>query len=240
MKRGKGATHHFFLLCVFALIPCALFGQSPTEEELERWFETDEPLQPYRKRGGSEELEFIAPDTTQRIPFSQTRLSLSSQGIETGWVAIVQCHEGLDAVPDTEVVYSFRQMRGLRVTEVRDIGRARIEGQSVQLKDVGKGARLCVELEARLFAQQSDGRYLLRYGPFQRRFLDSYFPLHIAIEMHYPAAGLTLEEIAPTPAEGYILKKGEGYLALEAWFRGKLTIELRFRPAGWQGPLSSL
>ena len=230
--KGKGVARFFFLLLVSILPPCSSTAQSLSEEELDRWFEDDEQSEPYQKRGGSEQLEFIAPDTTQRIPFSQTRLTLSPQGIQTGWTSIVQCHDGLDAVPDAEVVYSFRLMRGLRVTEARHIGRAWVEGQSVQLKDVGKGARLCVEMEAKLLARQSDGRYRLRYGPFQRRFLDSYFPLHVALEVRYPAAQLSLDEITPAPGEGYTLKRGENRINLDAWFRGKLTFELLFHTAG--------
>jgi hypothetical protein len=130
------------------------------------------------------------------------------------------------------VVYRFRQMRGLHVTEARHIGRAWVEGQSVQLKDVGKEARLCVELEAQILYHQEDGRYLLRYGPFQRKFLDSYFPLHISLDVDYSEAPLKLEKITPAPTQGFAHREGKNRLSLEGWFRGKLTIELLFREDG--------
>ncbi len=221
------------LLLLIALVaPCPVLAQELNEEELERWFEDDEQLEPYVKRGGGEQLEFLAPDTSQRIPFSQTRLHLTPRSVQTGWVGVVQCHDGLDPVPDAEVVYRFRRMRNLRVTEASGIGRAWVVGQSVQLKDVGKAARLCVELEAQVLYRQTNALYLLRYGPFQRKFLDSYFPMHIVLEVEYGETSLKLEEITPAPTQGFARRQGRNRLALEGWFRGKLTVELLFRKEG--------
>lgn len=224
MKQAQ-VTRLFFLLLFFLLFSGASPAQEMSEEELELWFESDEE---FEKRGGGEQLEFMAPDTSQPIPFSHTWLSLSSRSVQSGWIDIVQCHEGLDAVPDAEVVYRFKQMRRLRVTEVGNIGLARVAGQSVQLKEVGKGARLCVELEAKVLNRQEDGGYLLRYGPFQRRFLDSYFPMHVVLEVDYSGSMLKLDTLRPEPTKGFSLIETGNRLLLEGWFRGKLTIDMLF------------
>jgi len=209
-------------------MPEILPAQEVTEEALERWFEDDDAPQPYLKRGGSAQLEFIAPITDRQIPYSHTQLSFSAHSMESGWVAIVQCHHGLDAVPDAEVVYRFEQMRGLLITEAHNIAEARVEGQSVQLRDVSRGGRLCVEMEAKLLKHEKSGKYRLRYGPYMRKFLDGYFPLHVALEVNYPAALLNFDTVTPEPDVGMLLKQKNGWLGLEAWFRGVLVIELQF------------
>lgn len=218
---------HFFLLCLL-VVSGPLPSQEMTEEELERWFEDDDAPLPYQKRGGSAQLEFLAPITDRSIPYSHTRLSFTANSMASGWVAIAQCHHGLDAVPDAEVVYRFEQMRGLIITETYNIAEARIEGQSVQLRNISRGGRLCVEMEAKLLKHDNDGKYRLRYGPYMRKFLDSYFPMHVALEVNYPSALLILDKVSPAPEEGMSLKQKSGWLGVEAWFRGMLVIELQF------------
>jgi hypothetical protein len=148
--------------------------------------------------------------------------------VRTGWVGITQCHEGLDPVPDAEVVYSFKRMRGLRITEKNGIAKAWVDGQSVQLKDVTGGAGICVEIEANILQRSEAGRLRLRYGPFMRKFLDSYFPMHVALEVSYPAGLLYLDSISPVPYSDISLSQQRGRLFLDTWFKGKLVIELVF------------
>ncbi len=205
-----------------------LLAAEYTEEELERWFEEEGAEQPYQDRGGSEQLEFISPVEDRQTPFSRTWLEITPQSLDTGWVGITQCHDGLDAVPDAEVVYRFREMRSLRITESIGIAQAWVEGKSVQIKNVGRDARLCVELEAKVLKRMGNGRYRIRYGPFQRRFLDSYFPLHVAMRVQYPRTLLQFQKVLPAPSDGFTLKEEENHITLNAWFRGKLVIELQF------------
>lgn len=228
MKVRHKSLHPLLLLWAL-VVPAFLPAQELSEEELERWFEGDEQAQPYPNYSGSEVLQFIAPLKERQIPFSQTRLLLSRHSKESGWVAIEQCHDGLDAVPNAEVVYRFEQMRGLRITEAEGIAVARVEGQSVQLRDVERGARLCVEMEAKILRAEEGGRYLLRYGPFMRKFLDSYFPMHVALAVSYPAEQLRVDSVMPAPGSNYLLSQQAGLLTLDAWFRGKLTIQLWFQ-----------
>lgn len=213
------------------LAPLAAAAAQPSDEALERWFESDEQRYPFEMHGGSERLEFITPEPGRRIPFSQTRIALTRESLQSGWAAIVQCHDSLDPVPDAEVVYRFDRMRGLRITQQRAIGETRVEGQTVQLREVGEGARLCLELEAQLLSCRQDGSYRLRYGPFQRRFLDSYFPMHVALELRFPPASLSVERITPDPAAGFELVEEADRIALEAWVRGRFIVELALRGA---------
>ncbi|OOZ40492.1 hypothetical protein BOW53_07535 [Solemya pervernicosa gill symbiont] len=220
-------------LCVLSmvqlLLPVQTDAQALNGDALERWFESDELETPYEDRGGDGELQFLQPAPDQKIPFSQTNIHLTNTSHTDGWVSIEQCHEGLDPVPDAEVVYRFKQMRGLRVTKVENIKSVWIDGQSVQLKDVAKQARLCLAFDAHSLLRREGGRYLLRYGPFQHRFLDSYFPMHILLTVDYSQSPLALAAVTPLATEGYRLEQTAQRFSADAWFRGRLTIELQFQ-----------
>ena len=232
MRKNKGIPD--FCMAFLALLPLPLLftgsvlAQELSEEVLEQWLESEEQLAPYGGKGGGEELKFIHPPPDEPLPFSHTRIELTEASIESGWVRIEQCHTGLDPVPDAEVVYQFRQMRNLRVSEAEGIERFWIEGQSVQLKRVGKGARLCVALEAQLLNQTVSGEFRLRYGPFQRRFLDSYFPMHVSLMVDYSRTSLRYGAISPASTKGFDVVQEGKQISIDAWFMGKLTIALDF------------
>ena len=213
------------------LVSVGLSASELTDEELERWFEDDEQSLPYADYSSDAELLFLDPITDKRIPHSHTRLQLTAESLSTGWVALSQCHEGLDPVPDAEVVYRFRAMRGLRVSESVNIATAEVEEQSVQLKDVGHQARLCVTAEVKILNKSSEGKYLLRYGPFKRKFLDSYFPLHVSLQIHYPSQAIVLTDISPPPENGYQLSRDQESVTADVWFSGELTFEIGFTVA---------
>lgn len=208
------------------MLPAVLIAAEPTEEELERWLESDEPL-PYKDYSSGPTLKFIPPVTDKVVPHSYTRLSISPDSLRNGWVTLEQCHRNLDPVPSAEVVYRFRTMRGLAVTESHHIESTMVEGQSVQLHNVEHGAILCVAAEVELIRQQGE-RHHLRYGPFQRKFLDSYFPFHVTLELSLPD-GVTLDAISPTPEQGYELVRAPGRMVADAWFSGELTFQIRLK-----------
>ncbi|MEN8168750.1 MAG: hypothetical protein ABFS08_00825 [Pseudomonadota bacterium] len=213
------------------LVSAVLSASEPMGEELERWFEDDEQSLPYADYSSDAELRFLEPITDKRIPHSHTRLQLTAESLSSGWVGLSQCHDELDPVPDAEVVYRFRAMRGLQVSESVNITSAEVEGQSVQLKDIGHQARLCVTAEVQILNRTPDGEYHLRYGPFQRKFLDSYFPLHVSLQIYYPSQAIVLTEISPPPENAYQLSRDQGSAAADVWFSGELTFEIGFTAA---------
>ncbi len=216
------------VMYLLSLMLSPLSAQELSDEALERWFESDEMTSPYEEKGGDATLQFIHPPAEEKIPHSHTRLRLDRQSTTNGWVSVEQCHEGLDVVPDAEVVYRFIEIRQLRVTRVENIEKAWIEGQSVQLKNVANEAKLCVTLQARLLHKTEAGNYRMRYGPFQRRFLDSYFPMHVTLEVDYAKSALRFSTVSPTPEPGFSVVDDKGVLRLDARFRGELLLRLQF------------
>lgn len=200
----------------------AVADEPLTPEEL--WLETD--LDAINEG----ELEFLATPPKQPVHYLINQLTIDSSSLEDGWVGLRQCHENLDAVPDAEIVYRYRTIRDLRVLSSSGIGKAYIEGQSVQLKNVRRGAELCVEAEVRIL--ERDGKtFVLRNGPFHRRFLDGYYPMHVTVTVQHPH-DLESRAVLPPAQSGFSVERSSGKLTLDAWFAGRLEIEMRFSEPG--------
>lgn len=198
-----------------------------SEEELERWLEGDDPL-PYEEKGGGEQLQFLTAAPDEPVPHSNTVLKIGKESAKSGWVKVEQCHHDIDPVPVAEVVYQFEKMRGLHVLSASGIEKAWVDGQSVQLRGVGHEALLCLSLEAQLLRHHADGDRVVRYGPFQRRFFDSYFPMQVTLEVDFHQAGLSYQGVVPQPQEGFKVEVDKGRVVINALFKGKLTLELYF------------
>lgn len=202
----------------FLTAPCTILAAD------EPWPE-DEFERTRRVSGG--ELRFLASPPDTQVHHHHNRITITAQSLRDGWVSVEQCHDGLDAVPRSEVVFSPERSRKLRIVNSEHIGRAWVDGASVQLTDVAAGARLCLALQSRALQAEGDGRYRLRNGPYMRQFLDGYYPLHVTMEVAHPA-DLSLVSAMPAPQPGLTLDSGAGWLRLEAWFDGRLTTELVF------------
>lgn len=174
------------------------------------------------------ELAFLTEPPAGRVLRIENRLDVRPAGLLDGWVGLRQCHTGLDPVPDAEVVYGYRAMRGLRVERAERIGAARVEGNSVQLHDVEAGARLCISAEVRILEDVGKGRWRLRSGPFHRRFLDGYYPVHLLFEVTWPASRLALRTVDPAPRAGFAVEREPGRLLIDTLFEGRLTVRLEW------------
>ncbi|MDH5181757.1 MAG: hypothetical protein OEY07_19010 [Gammaproteobacteria bacterium] len=206
-----------------------LSEQDMTPEQLEAWFNDDKSIHPYDRKSDGGVLVFLAKPPTKRTPHSSNILTVNSDSLRTGWVEVEQCHAGLDPVPAVEVVYRYKEMRHLQVVKSSGIGKVWVDGQTVQLEEVKKGASLCIRTEARIMVQLEGGRYVLFNGPFQRRFLDSYFPMHVTLVLRYPRDELELTEVLPRKTDGFKVESRDGEINLDAWFEGKLLIRAEFK-----------
>lgn len=214
------------LLVVF-VIP-AWADSEPSPEALERWFESDEMTSPYDDKISEGELRFLASPPEKRTTSISNKIDILNNSLESGWVSIDQCYSELDPIDDVEVVYRYHNMRKLKIVSTKHIRKAWVEGQSVQLKAVAKGAELCVSLQAQIFYKQGKRNYVLRNGPFERRFLDGYYPLHVKLNISFPASQLRFIDSKPAVTTGFNLRQTPGSVQVDAWFEGKLTTELMF------------
>jgi hypothetical protein len=228
------------LIALIALLPWLLLAcltathAEPvlTPEEMEQWLEDDSEQRALEVSEG--ELVFLPSRPSRRdgrpLPHSHNVLLIDADSLETGWVALEQCHQGLDAVAEAQVVYRYRQMRGLRVVSVAHIGRAWVEGDSIQLQDVQRDARLCIHAQVRVFYSNPDGSFSLVNGPYHRKFLDGYYPYHVTLDVHFPEEQLRYLDMTPAVQPGLAVKKSAGRVVVEAWFEGELNTDIRFQP----------
>lgn len=219
-------------LCCLWLPALAAADGDLTPEQLRQWFEDDSEQRALAVSEG--ELAFLPSHPTRAdgrpLPHSYNHLTINADSIVSGWVALTQCHQGLDAVAEAQVVYRYREMRGLRVSSAANIGRAWVEGASVQLQDVQRDARLCIDAEVRVFYRHPDGGYSLVNGPYHRKFLDGYYPYHVTLEVQYPADRLAFRATRPPAQPGLVVTAAPGTVTLDAWFEGELNTEIRFAP----------
>ena len=169
-----------------------------------------------------EPLRLFATPPVEPAPHITSRLTLDPA---TPWVAITQCHRGMEPFPRVEVVYRYERMRELRVTSSEKIDGTRVVGNSVQLDGVERNATLCVELEAAILHSDGDGGYRLHQGPYHRRFLDGWFPLRLTLEIRGGALRITAME--PPPEPGLSLTQSEEGAVIEALFAGELELDFR-------------
>lgn len=95
------------------------------------------------------ELRFLNEPPPTPVHHHYNEIDIGPDSLDTGWVQLSQCHRHLDPVPASEIVYRPERIRGLRILETEGVGSAWVEGPSVQLEDVRKGARVCIAAESR-------------------------------------------------------------------------------------------
>lgn len=185
------------------------------------------------------ELRFLTEPPAQPPHLHSTQVSIGEESLRTGWVGVRQCHYRFGPLGAMEVVFNKERVRKLRIVRADHIGRAWIEGASVQLADVGTEAVLCLQSENRSLQRNETGAYAWHGGPYMRRFLDGYFPMQVQLALDYPPAALRLLAIEP-PELKLKAVAHPGLLRLEALFEGRLDITVRFAAGsatpgvGWQ------
>jgi len=172
-------------------------------------------------------LHLLTETPAEPAHHHQKHLIITPESLNTGWVTDRQCHYQLDQVGAMEVVFAPGRVRALEIARADNIEKAWVEGSSVQLKNVGPNAVLCIHSENRILRHDpSTGNYLLTSGPYMRRFLDGYFPIRVSLQLDYPATLLVLKEIDPPEIRSRTTRL-PGQMRLDVMFEGRLFVNLR-------------
>ena len=230
MQDGYSSRSGAHLLCIISRLIAVVVALSaaPSAAVEDDWTEIDRQMELEQKALEVNEGE---PKLLERPPEAvshhhQNRLLITPQSLNDGWVTMYQCHRDLDEVHATQIVYTKGSVRDLNVLSSHNIGSVRIEGHSVQLKDIAAGSEVCVSGDRRALFYEN-GQYVLRLGPFMRRFLDGYYPMRVQIEVCYPTF-LKLVSSSPVKAAQRTRNKA-AYADIDIWVVGKLDVELVFR-----------
>jgi len=191
---------------------------------------TDDDLEARLERVNDGTLHFLSSPPGKPVHHHHNEVRIEVRSLEDGWVRLEQCHEHLDAVPLSQVVFREDRVRNLSVASAFGIERVWVEGPSVQLAGVTPGARLCIGADSRSLSREDDGHYLVRNGPFMRRFLDGYYPMWVTMTVRYPCDRLRFVGATPSPQAGFTVGEGACRVDLDASFEGRLYTELRFEP----------
>ena len=197
-----------------------------TEQEIEDWFNDDSEKDVAGVNEGI--LEFISPLTDKNILSTEGVMTISDDSLKTGMVSLRQCYRNLDPVNEMDVVYSYKNMKGLQVVSFDNIEDVRVVGNSIQLQGVAKSAFVCITAEAQLLKTTAEGAYRLSYGPYYRRFLDGYYPYRVTMTVDYPQKSLSFAAISPPSRPLFELLKEPGKLFMDAWFEGVLRVDITF------------
>jgi hypothetical protein len=200
-----------------------------TPEEEEAWFNSDQDPEEEALRNINEgDLVFLQKYPDKPVHHHINTLIINTESLKSGWIQLFQCHENMDSFPKAQVVYNPDKIKNLHIRSVQNIGKAWVEGPSVQLENVKKGARLCVEADSFALHKQKDGSYKLRNGPFMRKFLDGYFPMRVTMYVKLPKT-LKFASITPKQQAGFQIKQSSNGLHYDALFEGKLVTEILFK-----------
>ena len=225
----------FFLILLWGLAGGMTFAEDAPAEaafpDEEDWPEMD--LEARIAAVSDGELRFVGPERAAETHRHVNRIRIGAESLSEGWIELTQCHENLDAVRAAQILFSAERIRDLEVVSAEGIGRAWVEGHSVQLTDIAPEATLCIRAESRAMSALGEGRYRLRNGPYMRRFLDGYYPMQVSLDVSYPADRLALVQHQPAMQPGFEVRAEPGHVAVDAAFEGRLFTCLDFCEAGF-------
>ena len=199
-----------------------------TEVSTDEWLDADDDLEAWVARVNGGDLVFLAEPPPDPVHHHHSRITLDPDSLDDGWVTMVQCHSHLDAVPRTQVLYHQTRTRDLSILSFKNIKQAWVEGHTVQLADVGHAASICIRARTRTLEFNEDGSFSLRGGPFMRRFLDGYYPMHVSMNIDVPRGYLRFTDTRPQHQDGFKVHETAEGLYVDTWFEGKLYTEIRF------------
>ena len=214
--------YSYLLAAAFFILP----GQSISAGDDWSGIEEEMALEQRALEVNEGELQLLVKPPGGVAHFHQNRLMLTEQSLLDGWVTMYQCHSDMDKVAASQIVYDRDSIRDIKVLSTRNIGTVRVVKHTVQMEDIKTESKICISADKRALSREG-GLYYLRLGPFMRRFLDGYYPMHVQVEVCYPAF-LELVSASPVKAIKYSTKK-RSHAEIDLWVVGRLEIELVFR-----------
>ena len=229
--------HRRLIALLFSALLCSnAFSQEISQQELEDWFNDDSSARIDAVNEG--QLVFLKQPPPKPVHHHHNTITLTDDSLSNGWALLEQCHEHLDKVPSTQIVFREGRVRQMEIASFHDIQQAWVEGSSVQLREIGPNARICLRMQSLVLIKNADGTYHVNNGPFMRRFLDGYYPMHVSMDVLLQTDKLRYLDITPPQQPGFRVTTSRQHVKFNVWFEGRLQTLIRFLPAprGRNGP----
>jgi hypothetical protein len=229
VQNGVSSRAEVKILQIFFLPLCGAILISPALSiaSVDDWSEVEKNavLEQRALEVNEGELQVLDSPPETAAHHHENRLMITRQSLSDGWVTMYQCHSNMDMVSASQIVYNKGLIRNIKVLSTENIGSARVEGDTVQLEDIAAKSRICISADKKALSNYK-GRYYLKLGPFMRRFLDGYYPMHVQLEVCYPAY---LRLLSTSPVDALRHTRGRtSYAEIDLWVVGKLDIEMVF------------
>lgn len=222
MNHSKRLTVLFILLATGSG-----FCATPTPEELEAWFNSPDPDVPSVDHVNEGELHFLTQQPDEPVHFHQNEVWLEASSLSSGWARLRQCHDHLDPVGRLQITFAPERVKDLKIEESQKIESAWVQGHTIQVRNIERGARLCLSAKTRSVKDVGDGYYVISNGPFMRRFLDGFYPMRLSMELHYPSSLVEVVSVTPEAQEGFTITDKPGLLRYDALFEGELRASIQ-------------
>ena len=147
---------------------------------------------------------------------------LDEQSLASGLVRLTTCHRQLD--PNGRVVIRFNpeRVRSIELESQRGIGSVQIEAERVDMRDVTRGAEICLNLVSRALEPVGEGRWRLHAGPLMRRYLDGYLPMQATLALRWQTGLLAVDRVDPAEQAGVRFMQNAQGAELDMVFAGTL------------------
>lgn len=172
------------------------------------------------------ELRFLAERPDPGAYHYQSQVTITAESLRSGLVSLNTCHRALD--PNARIVIQFNpeRVQTIRITEFHGMANAHVLGHRVELRDVQRGASICIDLRSRVLDEQSPGQWRLRAGPLMRRYLDGYLPMQAQLQVKWPEGLLQVTAQEPANQAGADLQARSDGATWQLIFAGRLNTHL--------------
>ncbi|MBN2865772.1 MAG: hypothetical protein JXK16_07170 [Thiotrichales bacterium] len=193
--------------------------------EAERaWLEDDSGLDAITVNGG--QLNWLTEAQTAGQYGLENSLTVTQTSLTDGWVTFTQCHNNLDPIRKIVVQYNSNNTRGLTLQSSEKIESVNIDesNRAAVLIGVKKHARVCISGESKSLEETADG-YLVKRGPYMRKFLDGYYPMALKETIKWQQTDLKLNTTGMQTQLGQSFDySGQSKtLIAQYWFEGRLS-----------------
>ncbi len=214
---------HFLLVCLLL----ADSAMAAPEQEDEFIFPDDDLAERIAAMNEGQ-LEFLTESNAEKIFHSYNSITIDENSTTTGWVKLKQCYHHLDPVGKIEIVYQYKQHSNLAITSYKNIGKATIKNNNIELEDVLPDASICMSADIQNFYKASENEYVLVNGPYHRKYFDGYFPFHLTLDIHYPKSLISFTGSTPNEQAGFIFQFSDNHIQVDTTFEGILETRFHF------------